>query len=80
MNDQQSRDWRRWVEAEQAGEDDAADALFTGVFRAARRRSAVEPVHRQHDGCGGGGRGRRRPARPENPLDRVAAGDRRPPS
>ena len=34
MNDQQSRDWRRWVEAEQAGEDDAADALFSGVFRA----------------------------------------------
>ena len=35
MNEQQSRDWRRWVEAEQAGEDDTADALFTGVFRAA---------------------------------------------
>jgi hypothetical protein len=34
MNDQQSRDWRRWVEAEQAGEDDAADAVFAGVFRA----------------------------------------------
>ena len=31
MNDQQSRDWRRWVEAEQAGEDDAADALFSGL-------------------------------------------------
>jgi hypothetical protein len=34
MNDQQSRDWRRWVEAEQAGEDDTADAIFGGVFRA----------------------------------------------
>ena len=35
MNDQQSHDWRRWVEADQAGNDDAADALFTAVFRAA---------------------------------------------
>jgi hypothetical protein len=35
MDDPQSRDWRRWVEAEQAGEEDTADALFTGVFRAA---------------------------------------------
>jgi hypothetical protein len=34
MNDQQSHDWRRWAEAEQAGDDDAADALFAGVFRA----------------------------------------------
>jgi hypothetical protein len=35
MNDQRSRDWRRWTEAEQAGEDDDADALFANVFRAA---------------------------------------------
>ena len=35
MNDQQSHDWRRWAEADQAGDDDAADALFIGVFRAA---------------------------------------------
>jgi hypothetical protein len=33
MNDQQSHDWRRWIEAEEAGDDEAADALFTGVFR-----------------------------------------------
>jgi hypothetical protein len=35
MNDQPSRDWRRWTEAEQAGHDDDADALFAKVFRAA---------------------------------------------
>ena len=34
MNAQHSHDWRQWAEAEQAGDDDAADALFTGVFRA----------------------------------------------
>src|SRR5215218_6229399 len=34
MNEQQSRDWRRWIEAEQAEDEEAADALFGGVFRA----------------------------------------------
>jgi hypothetical protein len=41
MNDQQSHDWRQWAEAEQAGDDEAADALFTGVFRA--RAAADQP-------------------------------------
>ena len=35
MNDQHSRNWRQWTEAEQAGDDDDADALFAKVFRAA---------------------------------------------
>ena len=35
MTDEQKRDWRRWAEAEQAGDDDKADAAFGEVFRAA---------------------------------------------
>ena len=35
MNDELRRDWRRWVEAEQAGTEEDADALFAAVFRAA---------------------------------------------
>jgi hypothetical protein len=37
MNDQHSRDWRRWTEAEQAGDEDDADVLFARVFRTAAR-------------------------------------------
>ena len=37
MTDQHSHDWRRWTEAEQAGDDDDADVLFARVFRAAPR-------------------------------------------
>ena len=33
MNDQQNRDWSRWVEAEQAGQEDDADRYFARVFR-----------------------------------------------
>ncbi len=35
MNEQQSREWRRWADAEQAGQDDDADLLFAKVFRGA---------------------------------------------